>query len=219
MESEQIPAHVFHSLRRYRSTLPDDRRMLLERFVPVDVARKVVGVGSVGTRTWVVLLLGRDQGDPLFIQVKEAVESVLEPFCGRSVYRQEHGRRVVEGQRLMQAASDIFLGWGLAEDDQEGGDRHHYYYRQLRDMKGSATIENMDEPGLSLYAGVCGWALAYAHARGGDRIAIAEYLGAGTKFDKAMADFAMAYADQNASDYKAFMEAVKSGRIVAEEGV
>jgi uncharacterized protein (DUF2252 family) len=212
VEGEEVPENVFHELRKYLATLPDDRRRLLEHFEPVDVARKVVGVGSVGTRCWIVLGLGRDADDPLFLQIKEANASVLEPYLGKSAYP-HHGRRVVEGQRLMQSASDNFLGW--AADKTEGVT---YYWRQLRDMKGSVTIETMDEPGLALYAGVCGWALAYAHARGGDRIAIASYIGKTDRIDKALADFAVAYADQNERDYEGFMAAISSGRIVAETG-
>jgi uncharacterized protein (DUF2252 family) len=208
----KAPDELFRAVELYRESLPDDRRKLLERYRAVDFARKVVGVGSVGTRCWIVLGLGRDDNDPLFLQIKEAGESVLEPYCGKSEYGELHGRRVVEGQRLMQSASDIFLGWG------EGPDGVRYYWRQLRDMKGSVTIENMDEPGIVLYAGVCGWALAYAHARGGDRIAISAYM-KGPKFDKAIGEFAMAYADQNEADYALFKEAIRRGRIDARTGL
>ncbi len=211
-EDVEGPDQLYKALADYRESLPDDRRKLLERYRGVDFARKVVGVGSVGTRCWIILGWGRDEGDPLFLQVKEANESCLEPYCGTSEYGESHGRRVVEGQRLMQAASDIFLGWGGGPEDVR------YYWRQLRDMKGSVTIETMDEPGIVLYAGVCGWALAYAHARGGDRIALATYM-KGPKFDKAIADFAVAYADQNETDYAAFKEAIRRGRIDARTGL
>jgi uncharacterized protein (DUF2252 family) len=212
-EDLATPDVVFKAFTEYRDTLQDDRRKLLERFRGVDIARKVVGVGSVGTRCWILLGLGRDDDDPIFLQIKEANGSCLEPYCGASEYGDCHGQRVVEGQRLMQASSDIFLGWSGGPDDQR------YYWRQLRDMKGSVTIENMDEPGLALYAGVCGWALAYAHARGGDRVALAAYMGPSDKFDKAMADFAVAYADQNDKDYAAFQAAIFSGRLDARMGL
>ena len=187
-------------LLRRTGTLPGDRRRLLERYHYVDMARKVVGVGSVGTRAWIVLLLGRDDRDPLFLQFKEAPPSVLEPFLGRSEYR-NHGQRVVDGQRLMQAASDIFLGWiHLTGAD---GQSRDFYVRQLRDWKGSAEIERMVPPGMQIYAELCGWTLARAHARSGDRVAIAAYLGKGDVFDRAISAFAEAYADQNERDYAA----------------
>jgi uncharacterized protein (DUF2252 family) len=199
--------------RAYRATLQDDRRQLLERFQVVDVARKVVGVGSVGTRAFIVLLQGRDQQDPLFLQVKEATSSVLEDHLPKSRYKQ-HGERVVHGQRLMQAASDIYLGWT------KGVDRNrHFYWRQLRDMKGSAEVEAMAPLGLTFYAGICGWTLARAHARSGDPIAIAEYLGEDDQFDRSIADFAKRYAEQNELDYRAFAAAIRSGRLEALEGV
>jgi uncharacterized protein (DUF2252 family) len=209
-EAEQV---VRKQLRAYRATLPDERRRLLERFEFVDLARKVVGVGSVGTRAWIALLQGRDGDDPLFLQVKEATASVLEDHLPKSRYRQP-GERVVQGQRLMQAASDIFLGWtkGVQED-------RFYYWRQLRDMKGSALVERFDPPTMSYYAGICGWTLARAHARSGDPVAIAAYLGKSDRFDRAFADFAVRYADQNEKDYAAFVEAIASGRLEAAENV
>lgn len=197
----------------YRATLPDDRRRLLERFEIVDAARKVVGVGSVGTRAFIVLLQGRDAHDPLFLQIKEATTSVLEAYLGKSRYRQ-HGERVVQGQRMMQAASDIFLGWT------RGGDlNRHFYWRQLRDMKGSAVVEAMAPLALTFYAGLCGWTLARAHARSGDPIAIDEYLGDGDAFDTAITDFSLRYADQNDKDYESFVAANRSGRLEALQGV
>jgi uncharacterized protein (DUF2252 family) len=186
---------------------------LLERFQIVDAARKVVGVGSVGTRAFIVLLQGRDAQDPLFLQVKEATASVLEPYVRKSRYRQ-HGERVVQGQRLMQAASDIYLGWTKGLDVQR-----NFYWRQLRDMKGSALVEQMIPLGLTFYARMCGWTLARAHARSGDPVAIAEYLGETEAFDKSVTDFAARYADQNERDYEEFVNAVRSGRLEAAEGV
>jgi uncharacterized protein (DUF2252 family) len=198
---------------QYRGTLHPDVRQLADRYRLVHAAHKVVGVGSVGTRCWIVLMLGRDGQDPLFLQVKEAGPSVLAPFNGRGRYRHQ-GRRVVEGQRLMQAASDIMLGWLTVEEGVDGKHRQ-FYVRQLWDGKGSVEIETMDAEGLRLYAGLCGGTLARAHARSGDRIAIASYLGRGDAFDRAMCDFAGAYADQNERDYEAFAAAVESGRIEA----
>jgi uncharacterized protein (DUF2252 family) len=197
----------------YRGTLQDDRRQLLERFEIVDVARKVVGVGSVGTRCFIVLLQGRDARDPLFLQVKEATTSVLEPHLRKSRYRQ-HGERVVQGQRLMQAASDIYLGWTKGLDV-----RRHFYWRQLRDMKGSVDIEAMQPIGFTPYARICGWTLARAHARSGDPIAIASYLGSAETFDESITDFAERYAEHNESDYQEFVNAIKSGRLEATQGV
>ena len=203
-------------IRTYRRSLPRDRRKLLESYRYVHAARKVVGVGSVGTRAWILLLVGRDESDPLFLQFKEAQPSVLEPFLGRSEFTQ-HGQRVVEGQRMMQAASDIMLGWErIVTID---GQQRDFYIRQLWDAKGSAEIELMDLPGLQAYGRVCGWTLARAHARTGDRIAIAAYLGSGDSFDRAMASFAEAYADQNERDYAALQDAVSSGRVVAQTGI
>ena len=203
-------------IRSYRRTLETDRRELLESFEYVDAARKVVGVGSVGTRAWILLLLGRDGQDPLFLQAKEAQESVLERFVGKSKYP-NHGQRVVAGQRLMQAASDIFLGWqrvtGL------DGQVRDFYLRQLRDWKGSADVDNMSASLMTAYSRICGATLARAHARSGDRIAIAAYLGTGDAFDRAITAFATAYADQNERDYDAMVKAVGSGRLVAETGL
>jgi hypothetical protein len=211
-----LNARLHEVLRSYRGTLADDRRRLVEQYRLVDVAHKVVGVGSVGARAWVALLLGRDNGDPLLMQVKEAQASVLEPYVGRSRYDQA-GRRVVAGQRLMQASSDIFLGWhrGVGMD----GNRRDFYLRQLRDGKGSFDPALMRPEGLAMYGQVCAWVLARAHARSGDAIAIASYLGTGATFDRAVAAFAEAYADQNEADHAALAAAIASGRIAALEGV
>jgi uncharacterized protein (DUF2252 family) len=198
-------------LESYKRTLQEDRRHLLERYRFVDAARKVVGVGSVGTRVYAVLLEGRDQDDPLFLQVKEAGASVLERYVESNTY-EHHGHRVVAGQRLMQAASDIFLGWF------RGSEGRDFYWRQLKDMKGSAKVEDMSADELVLYAGICGWALARAHARSGDRVQIAAYLGKSDRFDRAIADFAKEYADQNERDHEALCAAVKSGRLYADAG-
>jgi uncharacterized protein (DUF2252 family) len=204
------------TLRSYRKTLTTDRRHLLEQFRFVELARKVVGVGSVGTRAWIVLMLGRDDADPLFLQVKEAEASVLERFAGKSVYA-NHGQRVVAGQRLMQATSDIFLGW----DRVTGFDGHQrdFYFRQFRDWKGSIEVQGMLPKGTAIYAGLCGWTLARAHARSGDRIAISAYLGKTDVFDRAVAEFSVAYADQNERDHGAMLEAVKTGRLTAQNDV
>ena len=211
------PDEVGHAIREqfraYRATLQDDRRHLLERFQIVDLARKVVGVGSVGTRAFIVLLQGRDAADPLFLQVKEATASVLEPYVGKSRYRQ-HGERVVQGQRIMQAASDIYLGWTKGLDV-----RRNFYWRQLRDMKGSAVVEAMSPLGLTFYARICGWTLARAHARSGDPVAMAAYLGGSDAFDNSITDFSQRYADQNERDYQQFVNAIRSGRLEAVEGV
>jgi uncharacterized protein (DUF2252 family) len=215
-EAESVFESLQGLIRQYRRTLSGDRRRLLERFRLVDAARKVVGVGSVGTRAWILLMLGRDDADPLFMQAKEAQASVLEPFLGKSEYA-NHGQRVVEGQRLMQAASDIMLGW-LHTTGLDGQERD-FYVRQLWDAKGSAVVEAMQPSGMSEYAGLCGWTLAKAHARSGDAIAIASYLGSGDVFDKAIAEFAERYADQNESDYAALKAAVDSGRVKAEFGL
>jgi uncharacterized protein (DUF2252 family) len=204
-------------LRSYRRTLPADLRVLLDGFHSVDFARKVVGVSSVGTRCWVVLMQGRDEHDLLFLQVKEADASVLEPALGASRFS-NHGRRVVEGQRLIQAATDIFLGWARAEP----GDGHgevDFYVRQLRDWKTSIDVERILPSELSEYASACGWTLARAHARSGDRISIAAYLGKGDAFDRAVADFAVAYADLNEQDHDALRSAVAEGSLTATEGV
>jgi|HubBroStandDraft_4_1064222.scaffolds.fasta_scaffold02022_6 uncharacterized protein (DUF2252 family) len=204
-------------VRSYRQTLEHDRRVLLEEFHLTDMARKVVGVGSVGTRAWIALMLGRDDQDPLFLQLKEAEASVFEEFLGPSEF-DNHGERVVTGQRLMQASSDIFLGWLHVEEGIDGGDRD-FYGRQLKDWKGSAEIEQMPPSGLAQYGRLCGWTLARAHARSGDRIAIAAYLGRGRVFDRAIVEFSHAYAEQNKRDYKALAAAVKSGQITAETGL
>ncbi len=174
----------------------------------------MVGVGSVGTRAWIVLLTGADDGDPLFLQAKEAEASVLEPYAGRSGFR-NHGRRVVEGQRLMQAASDIFLGWCPATGID--GRQRDFYVRQLWDWKLSAEVESLAPRGMEVYARLCGWTLARAHARSGDRVAIAAYLGAGDAFDRAIAEFAERYADQSERDHAALVAAIDSDRLVAED--
>jgi uncharacterized protein (DUF2252 family) len=212
--SEDELKHVVHDqFRAYRATLQPDRRHLLERFEVVDVARKVVGVGSVGTRAFIVLLRGRDLQDPLFLQVKEATKSVLEDHLPKSHYSQA-GERVVQGQRMMQAASDIFLGWTKGVDTSR-----YLYWRQLRDMKGSAVVETMSPSMLTLYASVCGQTLARAHARSGDPIAIGAYLGKKDRFEQAITDFSERYADQNERDYQAFCTAISSGRLQADAGV
>ncbi|HQR25412.1 MAG TPA: DUF2252 domain-containing protein [Nocardioides sp.] len=203
-------------IRSYRRTLETDRRVLLEEFEYVHAAQKVVGVGSVGTRAWILLLLGRDNQDPLLLQAKEAQESVLERFVGKSKYT-NHGQRVVAGQRLMQAASDIFLGWQRVNG--LDGQVRDFYLRQLRDWKGSADVDSMPANTMTLYARLCGATLARAHARSGDRIAIASYLGRNDAFDRAIADFATAYADQNELDYQALVDAVRSGRLQAQTGL
>jgi uncharacterized protein (DUF2252 family) len=212
------PAHVRALLEAafvdYKKTLQDDRRSLLDRFRMVDVARKVVGVGSVGTLCLIALLQGRDEDDLLLLQIKEATRSVLEDHLKRSRYR-THGQRVVHGQRLMQAASDPFLGWVVGR----GQAHRHFYWRQLRDWKASAVIEEQDPALMTGYARVCGWTLARAHARSGDAVEIAAYLGSGDVFDRAIVEFADRYADQNESDHAAFVDAVREGRIEAVEGL
>jgi uncharacterized protein (DUF2252 family) len=208
-DEDEIRVQVNAILESYKRTLQEDRRHLLDRYRFVDTARKVVGVGSVGTRAYVVLLEGRDQDDPLFLQVKEAGPSILESYVESNTYEQ-HGHRVVAGQRLMQAASDIFLGWF------RGTEGRDFYWRQLRDMKGSADIEGMSSDELIIYGGLCGWALARAHARSGDRVQIAAYLGKSDRFDRSVADFAVAYADQNERDHAALCAAVKAGRVEAD---
>jgi uncharacterized protein (DUF2252 family) len=214
---ETVEREIRALVRHYRRTLETDRRRLLESFEFVDLARKVVGVGSVGTRTWIVLLMGEDDDDPLFLQVKEAERSVLEQFLGDSGYTNA-GQRVVAGQRLMQATSDIFLGWNRGSAELEGR-VFDYYVRQLKDWKGSFAVETVSPRGAAAYAQATGWALARAHARSGDRIAIAAYLGTTGTFDDAIADFADAYADQNERDFEALKQAVKSGRVTAETGL
>ena len=216
-ESQEAGLEALRDLiRKYRRTLQGDRRKLIERFRLVDAARKVVGVGSVGTRAWIVLMLGRDNEDPLFMQAKEAEASVLEPFLGKSEFA-NHGQRVVEGQRLMQAASDIMLGW-IHTTGLDGVERD-FYLRQLWDAKGSAIVDVMEPDAMIAYAHLCGATLAKAHARSGDAIAIASYLGKSDAFDRALADFAEAYADQNERDYDALKQAVESGRVKAEAGL
>ncbi len=216
-EREELFEGLHELLRGYRETLALDRRDLLEQFRMVDVARKVVGVGSVGTRAWIALMLGRDDQDPLFLQLKEAEASVLEEHLGPSEFK-NHGERVVTGQRKMQASSDIFLGWLHVKEGLDGRERD-FYARQLRDWKGSAVIEQMIPKVMAAYGRLCGWTLARAHARSGDRIAIAAYLGKSPSFDRALVQFSHAYADQNQHDYNALTAAVKSGKIVAETGL
>jgi uncharacterized protein (DUF2252 family) len=212
-----LEAFVADMISRYRRTLETDRRYLLEQYTFCDMARKVVGVGSVGTRCWIVLMLGRDESDPLFLQVKEAEASVLSRFVGASAHKNQ-GQRVVAGQRLMQASSDIFLGWQHTDAGLDGRSRD-FYIRQLRDWKFSLEIEAMIPAGLRMYGALCGWTLARAHARSGDRIAIAAYLGGSDVFDRAVTQFAAAYADQNERDHQALVDAVASGRITAHPGV
>ena len=202
-------------LSSYRRTLGNQHHPI-EEYRYVHAAYKMVGVGSVGTRCYIMLLMGRDSGDPLFLQVKEAQESVLERFAGTSTYP-HHGQRVVAGQRLMQAATDIFLGWQRIKGFD--GKTRDYYVRQFHDWKGSADVDTMLVPGATLYSRICGATLARAHARWGDRIAIAAYLGEGTAFDRAIANFSAAYADQNERDYETFTKAISSGRLVAQPGV
>jgi uncharacterized protein (DUF2252 family) len=201
----------------YRETLPADRRSLLDQFDLVDFAHKVVGVGSVGNEAWIALLLGSVGQDVLFLQVKEAQPSVLEDHAGASEF-ENHGERVVIGQRRMQASSDIFLGWLRVDEEQRGGQRD-YYCRQLRDWKASAEIEQMYPDGMAIYGQMCGWTLARAHARTGDRVAIAAYLGGSDSFDQAILAFSEAYAEQNELDYAALQSAEKSGRVVAKAGL
>ena len=211
-QTEKAVARLIRSYRRGRS----QEHHPIEEFRYVHMARKVVGVGSVGTRCWIFLMEGRDLDDPLFLQAKEAQASVLERFVGKSEYS-NHGQRVVAGQHLMQAATDIFLGWQRVTDlDNQTRD---YYVRQFQDWKGSIDVDNLSVQGATLYARVCGTALARAHARWGDRIAIASYLGRGDAFDTAIADFSAAYADQNEQDYEALVKAVKTGRLPAQTGL
>jgi uncharacterized protein (DUF2252 family) len=217
LDQAAISAELQRLVRTYRHTLQGDRRHLLEGYRYVDLAHKVVGVGSVGTRCWILLLLGRDDDDPLFLQIKEAGPSVLEPVLGKSGFA-NHGQRIVEGQRLMQAASDIFLGWIHVEQGLDGAARD-FYLRQLWDWKASVDLDVIRPTGLVLYAQACGWTLARAHARSGDRIAISAYLGKSNVFDRAVADFATAYADLNERDYEALATAAKEGRIVAQAGL
>jgi uncharacterized protein (DUF2252 family) len=206
----EIEKRVLEILGDYRDSLPEDCRVLLDSYRFVDAALKVVGVGSVGTRAFIALLVGRDSGDPLFLQVKEAQRSVLEPYAAKSAFANQ-GKRVVQGQLLTQAASDILLGWVKAKGID--GKQRDFYVRQLWDQKGSAKVENMDQTALTAYAEICGTTLAHAHARSGDRIAIASYLGKSATFDEAMAAFAESYADQNERDYEALKAAAEEGRI------
>jgi uncharacterized protein (DUF2252 family) len=210
VQVDDAEARVRAVLSAYRDSLDVERRAVLDGYRLIDVAFKVVGVGSVGTRAWIALMLGRDAGDPLFLQIKEAQRSVLEPYAASSRFELQ-GERVVQGQRLMQASSDILLGWVRAEGID--GERRDYYVRQLWDWKGSARVEKMDRRALTAYAEICGKTLAHAHARGGDRIAIAAYLGKGDAFDRAMSAFAETYADQSERDFEALKEAVAAGRI------
>jgi uncharacterized protein (DUF2252 family) len=215
-EGEELFGRIHELLRAYRRSLQTDRRHLLEQFRVVDIARKAVGVGSVGTRAWIVLFVGRDESDPLFLQAKEAQPSVLERFVGKSTYPND-GERVVAGQHLMQASSDIFLGW----ERTKGIDGVHrdFYVRQLKDWKGSIDPASIAPSGLAAYGRVCGWTLARAHARSGDRIALAAYLGTGVTFDRAIAAFAETYADQNQRDFEALQRAAADGRITARTGL
>jgi uncharacterized protein (DUF2252 family) len=208
----ELTEWVREQFRGYRASLQPDRRHLLEGYELVDIARKVVGVGSVGTRCWIVLMLGKDDTDPLFLQVKEAEPSVLEAHAGKSRYR-NHGQRVVEGQRLLQAASDILLGWFRTPTPD--GQVRDFYVRQLWDGKLSPDIDNMTPEALAIFAEMCGWTLARGHARSGDRIALANYLGSGSSFDRAMGEFASAYADQNDRDYQAMVNAFGDGGTTA----
>ena len=213
-ERNRAKASVEQLLIDYSLTLQHERRVLLEQFRLIDLARKVVGVGSVGTAAWIALLLGRDGEDPLILQIKEAQPSVLEEFVGRSEYGHS-GERVVAGQRIMQASSDIFLGW-FAVAESIYGDARDYYVRQLRDWKGSLLIERMDAQALTVYGRLCAATLAHAHARSGDRIAIAAYLGRGDAFDRAILTFSEAYSEQNDRDYLGLREAAATGRIRVE---
>jgi uncharacterized protein (DUF2252 family) len=210
--AKEVETSVDEVIRSYRASIAPDRRVLLDRFARIDLARQVVGIGSVGTRCWALLCAGRDLDDPLFLQVKEASQSVLGPGGPAN-----HGRRVVEGQRLLQASSDIFLGW--ARTPKADGSSRDFYVRQLRDWKISLDIETIVPEGMAYYARACGWTLARAHARAGDRIAIAAYLGSGDRADRALAEFASAYADVNEQDHRALQRAVAAGEVNAIEGV
>jgi uncharacterized protein (DUF2252 family) len=214
-EWERAEELIKRLLSSYRRTLSTEHHPL-EEYRYVHTARKVVGVGSVGTRCYIMLLTGRDESDPLFLQVKEAQASVLERFLGKSAYA-HHGQRVVTGQRLMQGVSDIFLGWRRIKGF-DGVDRD-YYVRQLHDWKGGAEVEKLRPTGARHYAQLCGATLARAHARWGDRVAIGSYLGKGDRFDRAIADFSTSYADQNQRDYSAFVDAVTAGRLTAQPGL
>jgi uncharacterized protein (DUF2252 family) len=211
IDGEAIERYVREQFERYTATLGDDRRPLIERFRIVDVARKVVGVGSVGTGSYIALLQGRDERDPLFLQVKQASPSVLEDHLPHRAHA--HGERVVHGQRLMQAVSDVFLGWSSGPDGRDS------YWRQLRDMKASVSVQKMSPGRLRRYTGLCAWTLARAHARSGDPVAIAAYMGGSDRFDRAVTRFALRYAEQNRRDYETFLEAIASGRLRAVAGV
>jgi uncharacterized protein (DUF2252 family) len=215
-QAEQVTEGIHDAIRSYRRTLNRDRQHLFDGYRFVGLARKVVGVGSVGTRCWVSLFVGRDREDVLFLQVKEAEASVLERFTGKSALS-NHGQRVVEGQRLMQAASDVLLGWQRI--DAPDGATRDFYMRQLWDWKASAVVELMEPDILRIYAGICGWTLARGHARSGDAIAIGSYLGSSTAFDEAVADFAAAYADQNEADHWSLLDAIRRGTVPAEHDV
>ena len=217
MERDAVQDEINSLVRSYRRTLETDRRHLLEEFRFVDLARKVVGVGSVGTRAWIALFLGSDDQDPLFLQIKEAQPSVLEQFVGKSEYS-NCGQRVVAGQRLMQATSDIFLGWQHVSAGVDGKARD-FYIRQLKDWKGSVVVEALVPTGMAAYGRMCGWTLARAHARSGDPVAMAAYLGSGDEFELAITSFSEGYAGQNERDYEEFVSAVRSGRLAAQEGV
>ena len=212
-QAAELDERVLAILASYRETLSPDRRVLFDTYEYVHAAMKVVGVGSVGTRAWIVLMVGRDLNDPLFLQLKEAQQSVLEPYVGKSRFS-KHGRRVVEGQKLTQTAGDILLGWTTAEGFD--GIERDFYVRQLWDWKGSARVERFSPKAMSIYGRICGWVLARAHARTGNRFALAGYLGKSDTFDRAMADFAVACADQNERDYEAMLQAAADGRIEVE---
>jgi hypothetical protein len=217
VDHQTLEDMIRSALRTYRRTLAGDRRRLLESYRYVQFARKVVGVGSVGTRCWVVLLLGADEGDPLFLQVKQAEASVLEPYLTKSKFA-NHGQRVIEGQRFMQAASDIFLGWERIESPDDGIARD-FYMRQLWDWKASADVDTMEPVVLRVYGQICAWTLARGHARSGDRIAIAAYLGNSDSFDRALGRFAASYAEQNDLDHAELESAITSGHMVAQSGI
>jgi len=212
LSGHRLSALATSAFKTYQQSVPDHCKRLLDRFRLVDIALKVVGVGSVGTRCMILLLEGRDHKDPLFLQIKQANRSVLEEYLTRSPYKNQ-GQRVVEGQRLMQTVSDIFLGWNKEEET-----GNHYYWRQLRDWKGSADVDNLNASDLTYLARLCGWTLANAHARSGDPVAIAGYHGTSDTFDEALVDFAKNYADQSEKDYEAFMQQIRSGKLTATEG-
>jgi len=216
VQADQIYQLIGEVVSKYQRTLQSDRKHLVEHFTLIQLARKVVGVGSVGTRAWIALMEGADGTEPLFLQAKEAQVSVLAAYCGRSRYANQ-GERVVAGQHLMQAESDIFLGWTRVTAPEGVG--RDFYVRQLKDWKLSAPIEQMIPSGMRAYARLCGWTLARAHARSGDRVALAAYLGGSAKFDQAIAAFAETYADQNERDHAALQAAVKDGKVQATMGL